>query len=778
MVLRRFVLLAIIVVPCALVAWAYLAVEGYLGERQGMGEITQQRRDSALLQEQQTRQQQSIEKLARVGPGVLPPKQILFGDLHVHSTYSFDAYNVSLPLYQGEGSHPPGDACDFARYCSGLDFWSINDHAEALTARQWGLTKDMVRQCNAAAGDPANPDMVTFLGWEWTQTAQLAKNHYGHKNVVFRDTDEQRVPTRPIAAVEITHPEGVGLYIAKLRLLLIAGVPNGDVGLLFDNVLAWLRGARADLFPDAVARQRYYDFIRYLQDQEAVQACPQGPPVRDLPVQCQESATTPAELFAKLDDWGFPHLTIPHGNSWGFYTPPLSTWDKQLAGDTDPERQEPLIEIFSGHGNAEQYRSWRAVGVDASGNSFCPAPTADFVSDCWRAGEIIEERCLAVGEPVAECALRATQTRANYLLTKDSGHWIIPGQTVEDWLDAGQCRDCYMPAYNHRPASSVQYGLAIRNFADPTRPPKRFRWGIIGASDSHSARAGTGYKEIMRRRMTDAAVAQLGPRTFLSASERLPFYVPLQKADGRSGPYFERQSSFFGSGGLVAVHAQGRDRGAIWDALERKEVYATSGDRMLLWFDLVDAQGGQNLPMGSIVQRDTAPVFEVSALGAFEQKPGCPADSARALSKERLQRLCGGECYHPGDTRKHIDRIEVVRIRPQIVAGEDVGPLIEDPWLSLPCEADGDGCTVRFSDPDFAPSQRDAVYYVRALQAASPTINGANLRCEYDASGRCISVNPCPVSAAADSTDDCLADAQERAWSSPIFVDFERAASE
>ena len=55
----------------------------------------------------------------------------------------------------------------------------------------------------------------------------------------------------------------------------------------------------------------------------------------------------------------------------------------------------------------------------------------------------------------------------------------------------------------------------------------------------------------------------------------------------------ERQSGFWLTGGLAAVHTKGRSREAIWDALQRRETYATSGLRMLLWFDYVDHRGEQ-----------------------------------------------------------------------------------------------------------------------------------------------------------------------------------------
>ena len=58
--------------------------------------------------------------------GVNEPKQILFGDLHVHTTFSTDAFLWTLPMLNGTGSAPMADACDYARYCSGIDFLGHN----------------------------------------------------------------------------------------------------------------------------------------------------------------------------------------------------------------------------------------------------------------------------------------------------------------------------------------------------------------------------------------------------------------------------------------------------------------------------------------------------------------------------------------------------------------------------------------------------------------------------------------------------------------------------
>jgi hypothetical protein len=120
----------------------------------------------------------------------------------------------------------------------------------------------------------------------------------------------------------------------------------------------------------------------------------------------------------------------------------------------------------------------------------------------------------------------------------------------------------------------------------------------------------------------------------------------------------ERQQSFFLTGGLVAVHSPSRDRGSIWDALNRRQVYATSGDRILLWFDLLNGPAGP-LPMGSEVAMGQAPRFRVSAAGDFKQLPGCPDYVSKQLGAERQASLCAGECYNPGDERRAITRDDV-----------------------------------------------------------------------------------------------------------------------
>jgi hypothetical protein len=740
---RRKILIATATLLVLAGAAFYLLGQGFFGRHEGAGTITSIERSPALRAERDAERARAVQALGGDG------RRILFGDLHVHTTFSADAYVASLPLVSGEGAHPPADACDFARHCAALDFWSINDHAESLTPQRWQETIDSIRQCNAVT-DAANPDTTAFLGWEWTQDGTTPENHWGHKNIVLRDLDDASIPARPIAARGI---DGAGDIVTM--------PPAARAGL-------------AILMRD----RRTLDFTRFLAESEAQPPCPDGVPVRELPLDCRESTATPGELFAKLDDWGVASIVIPHGTSWGNTAPPAATWDAQIAGENaDPARQT-LVEIYSGHGNSEEYRNFRAIDPHGTGSERCPEPVPGahgFLPNCWRAGEIIRVRCITAGESESECDTRARSARANHAAVGRTGFRTVPGATTEDWLDAGQCRDCFLPAFDYRPAMSAQYMLARSDFSEAI--PRQARPAFIAASDNHTARPGTGYKEYDRSEMTESKGPRAdAPDLLGTQTEAVPYSVALDAMP--EIPFgernIERMSSFFTTGGLVAVHADGGTREAIWDALRRKEVYATSGDRILLFFDLLNPGDSERetAPMGSEVMLGSTPRFRAAALGALRQQPGCPEASAAALGPARLHALCRDECHNPGDERKRIRRIEVVRVRPQLHPDEEIAERIDDPWLVFPCPAEGNGCTVEFEDPDHAGAGRTSIYYVRAIEEPSPAVNGGGLRCVRDESGECIEPRPCfGDDAKTPYQDDCLAEVEERAWSSPIWID-------
>ena len=660
---------------------------------------------------------------------------ILFGDLHVHTSISMDAYLMSMPLAGGEGAHPAADACDYARYCSALDFWSLNDHAESIAPETWRESVASIRQCNAVAGDPASPDLVSYLGWEWTQVGVSPETHYGHRNVILRDLSDDAIPARPIAAA------------------------GSRVGALARSV-----PARAAFVVANLGDARAHGFARHATELTDAEVCPDGVATRDLPRDCRESAATPNELFAKLRDWDAAALVVPHGTAWGFTASARASWETQLGDGVHDANIQRLIEVYSGHGNSEEYRAWRPVAAGGNGEPACPAPSADYTPTCWRAGEIIERRCLAQGGSESECAARAEDARAQAVqVATRAMESVVPQAAGADWGDSGQCRDCFLPAFHYRPQLSAQYLLALTSFENPAAP-WRYRLGFIAASDVHSARPGTGYKEFGRDIHVDGGAARRVRRARVEPNtERLPARAlrASQAIDGgvaallRGGPPDDRIASLLFTGGLVAVHAPSRDRGAIWDALKRREVYGTSGQRTLLWFDLVNAPDGALRPMGSELRLAHAPRFRVRAIGSQKQRPGCPDYAASGLPAEKLARLCRGECFNPSDERQLVTRIEVVRIRPQREPGEPVDGLIEDPWRSFACEPDPAGCAVEFADDEFSLRARDAVYYVRAIEEPTPAVNGAGFATELGS-----------------PDDDRLGAVEERAWSSPIYVDF------
>jgi len=653
--------------------------------------------------------------------------QILFGDLHVHTTYSIDAFTLELPMMGLQGVHDSSMACDFARYCANLDFFSFNDHAEGLTPDHWREQKKIIQQCNISNEDTLTTDLVVFPGWEWTQIGTTKDNHWGHRNVIFKDI--YNLPARPIGS----------------------RTPESGLG-VFDTTQQAVKARWLDVFNF----KRYSDLNWLLNEVRNIPYCEEGVDSTELPLDCYEYARTPRELFSKLDEWNTDSIVIPHGQSWGFHVPLGASWDNRLNDEGHDSEKQILLEIMSGHGNSEEYRDIASANFLQNQTMSCPEPTEDFLPCCWQAGEIQKKRC--DGLTTEECDARVELAKQYTLAGGPYTHMVFPEAKPEEWLNCDQCTDCFKPAFNYRPKQSAQYALAISNFEQSQDSPDRYNFGFIASTDDHTARPGTGYKQYERRKMTFATGVKSKIWEYQNKAEDLNFPEIPKITPGESQPDSERVSSFVYPGGILAVHSKGRGKDEIWTALKNKNVYGTSGPRILLWFDLMNSSEGK-APMGSEITMSQNPQFIVRAAGSFKQKPGCSEESIDSLSPDRLKYLCAGECYNPSDEREVIERIEVIKITPQAYAGEAISPLIQDPWKIIPCQGRGE-CIVEFEDDNFS---RDSVYYVRAIQRATLAINGAPLSQRDD-------FKLCKGSFRTDFGDNCLSMTNERAWSSPIYI--------
>ena len=189
------------------------------------------------------------------------------------------------------------------------------------------------------------------------------------------------------------------------------------------------------------------------------------------------------------------------------------------------------------------------------------------------------------------------------------------------------------------------------------------------------ARPGTGYKEYARAQMTGGA--RRARRSWRRASHPRPPKRTTSRVRRRSihdaSTGIQRvPAARLRAAGVVLhdrragrrAHRRARPRRDL-GALKRREVYGTSGDRILLWFDLLNGARGQ--PADGLARSRSAR-RRASACAPSARRSSCravPTYATSAVGRSGSTALCRGECYNPSDERRAITRIEVVRIRPQ-----------------------------------------------------------------------------------------------------------------
>ena len=164
-----------------------------------------------------------------------------------------------------------------------------------------------------------------------------------------------------------------------------------------------------------------------------------------------------------------------------------------------------------------------------------------------------------------------------------AGSFAAVNETDEDeFLDAGQCRDCFQPAFNYRPLGSAQYILAMTDFTNPEYQ-KDLNLVLLDQVITMLQDLALAFKEVKRNPNTEARgivssfteslmdlrrpKGKLEPTLVdINSDTRITSIVDLNLITDA-----ERQSAFFLTGGLVAVHADSRSRESIWESLGKEK---------------------------------------------------------------------------------------------------------------------------------------------------------------------------------------------------------------
>jgi hypothetical protein len=266
-----------------------------------------------------------------------------------------------------------------------------------------------------------------------------------------------------------------------------------------------------------------------------------------------------------------------------------------------------------------------------------------------------------------------------------------------------------------------------------------FKYGFIGDTDTHNAAA------------SNEEFNFTGKFAFENNAEERLTGIP-----GAAAGQIQ-QIREFSSGGLAGVWAPQNTREAIFDAMQRKETFATSGPMMKLRFfgsfdysaddvskpDFVKTAYAKGVPMGSDLKPGTgaAPTFLVMALK--DPKSG---------NLDRIQ-IVKGWLDAAGDQHERV--FDVAWSGDRKIGGDGKLPPVGNTVdLKTATYTDAIGSAqlaVGWTDTEFQADQH-AFYYARVLEIPTPRWN------THDAAR----LNMAPLTTVP-------ATIQERAWSSPIW---------
>ncbi|MDG2051415.1 MAG: DUF3604 domain-containing protein, partial [Myxococcota bacterium] len=235
--------------------------------------------------------------------------------------------------------------------------------------------------------------------------------------------------------------------------------------------------------------------------------------------------------------------------------------------------------------------------------------------------------------------------------------------------------------------------------------------------------------------------------------------TPEQRRSGPPGQSLGKPGDnlFLTPGTLTGVWVAKNDRGHIFDAMQRRESYATSGTRIKVRFfggykfpdDLttqpgwVDQAYAVGVPMGGELALADQPVQ--IAVQAMKDPDGANLDRIQIIK-------LWSDGYREYEKIYDVALSGGRRPNPKTGASPALPSTVDLTQATYTNEYGAAQLQAVWSDPDFAPGQ-EAVYYARVIEIPTPRWS------TYDA-----------VALGKPPSDKVPATIQERAWTSPIWV--------
>lgn len=660
-----------------------------------------------------------------------PLRQPFFGDTHVHTSWSFDAYAIGnvandpqtayrfargeavpKPPFEDDEITPKGGQTIQLR--TPLDFAAVTDHAEFYADVDYCTT-------------PPKPDFTCGLGdglryVYCTQECVLFRTTGVLDQVVgidmsFAEWSELLGGTPAERNPEICDEDDNGVSEA------IDCVARG--GAVWEASQAMTEAAND---PCTFTAFHGYEWTRAEGDDSAMlhrNILFRGEEVVERPVTTFE-AWDPYDMLAQtrdacaaVDDCAF--LAIPHNANLSFGLmfqvedaedgTVLTQERAQLRAD-----HEPLIEMVQAKGSSECRNGFQYFS--AAFDELC-----DF--------EILlpQPLCHEPGADPETCLLECDPDDPNTGVDATDDEEAIPGcQASTDFV-----------------RNAMKEGLVQQDRLG-INP---FRYGFVGSTDTHNGTPG--------------------------ATDEEDFQGSHATLDDEPAEHVDTESSLLANvenpGGLAVVWAEENTRSSLFDAMMRRETYATSGTRILHRFfggwdyptdlcddpDLVAEGYAGGVPMGGTLPgTGTAPTFLAWAARAAD----LTAPDGTTWPGTPLQRIQIIKVWTDDAGEAH-ERVFDVTPDPDNGASVDLAT----------CEPSNTGsdelCAV-WTDPDFDATER-AAYYTRVVE--DPSCRWTQRVCN-DSAGDWSCDDPEDETYWEGCCDPTIPrTVQERAWGSPIWYD-------